>query len=94
MAGPPDGRGTFDILKSCIATIFLTCWTNVCPNVPPLKRRLGNTVGRLQLFLLSILGPDFVPSLAAGQAYRAWEDRKAFRQQKYPDYWTLRRVSS
>ena len=84
----PDGRGTFDILKTCFATVFLTCWTNVCPNVPPLNRRLGTTMGRLQLFLLSLIGPDFVLSLAAGQLYRAWEDRKIL--QNYPQKWTLR----
>ena len=31
---PPNVRGTFDILKTCLGTIFLLCWSSVCPNIP------------------------------------------------------------
>lgn len=88
----PDGRGTFDLLKTCIATIFLTCWTSVCPNVPACGTgRFGILKGRLQLFILAMMGPDFVMTIAIGQLYRAVTDRNEFRNKGYAPDWTLKK---
>lgn len=88
----PDGRGTFDLLKTCIATIFLTCWTSVCPNVPACgSGRFGLVKGRLQLFILAMMGPDFVMTLAVGQLYRAITDRDEFRNNGYASDWSLKK---
>lgn len=82
----PNSRGTFDILKTCIGTIFLLCWSSVCPNVPSSRRTF---TGNLELFLLAIIGPDFVFITALGQLNLAWRAKKALRQEGYAE-WSLR----
>lgn len=88
--GQPDGRGTFDIFKTCFGTIFLLCWSSVCPNVPSLRRsRWSQFSPKLQLFLLALLGPDFVLMIATGQLTAAWKAKKQFHARGFTS-WTLR----
>lgn len=64
------GRGTLDIVWTCLFTIFLCCWTSLCVNVPPLNSTWVHRLReKLKLALLGILGPDFLIILALGQ----WE---------------------
>lgn len=64
----PSGRGTFDILQSCIITIFLCCWTSVYPNIPPKGASKWTKLrAKFLLACLGVLGPEFVLSLAIGQ---------------------------
>ena len=87
---PPDGRGTFDIIKTCIFTMFLLCWSSVCPNVPSVSRgRWALNKAKLQLFLVAILSPDFVFATALGQFNLAYRSKKAFAKAGYRD-WSLR----
>lgn len=91
---PGGGRGTFDILKTCAGTIFLLCWSSVCPNVP--GKRWGcwaPFAQKLYLFLLSLLGPDFVFMVALGQLNAAWRAKEAFHKDGYAS-WTLRHCVS
>lgn len=85
-----NNRGTFDILKSCIGTVFLLCWSSVCPNVP---RRNSGYFGvarqKLRLFILALIGPDFVLAVAAGQLHNAWRDKIEFHKLGH-DNWNLR----
>lgn len=83
----PDGRGTYDILKSCIGTLALLCWSSICPNVSRSggggssgRSRFAIARGKLHLFFLSLLGPDFVLFVAVGQLHRAWDDRKGLQE--------------
>ena len=64
------GRGTLDILLTSIFTIFLCCWTSVCPNVPAPKSTYWQRFrSKLILAFLAIIGPDYLLILAIGQ----WE---------------------
>lgn len=78
--GEANIRGTYEILRSCIGTIVLLCWSSVCPNVPPLGGGAWSKIqGKLSLFLLAILMPEAVLWVAVGQLHRAWLDKNAFK---------------
>src|SRR2546423_815054 len=63
-----SGRGTFDIIWSCLVTIFLCCWTSVCPNIPArTDSHWDRFRDRLALACLGIVGPDFLFAIAVGQ---------------------------
>lgn len=62
------GRGTLDILLTCIFTIFLCCWTSICVNIPgETETKSQRFLSKLKLACLGILGPDFLLLLAIGQ---------------------------
>ncbi len=76
----PNLRGTYDILKSCLGTIVLLCWSSVCPNVPALGGgRFSKIRGKLSLFLLAIFMPEAVLWVAVGQLHNARRDKSAFK---------------
>ena len=57
----PVYHGTFNIIKVCVGMIFLLCWSSVCPNIPSLKGGFWLTFRmKFALFLLAILGPNFI----------------------------------
>lgn len=86
---PPNIRGTFDILKTCTGTIFLLCFTSVCPNIPsPDGGFWAGFRMKICLFLLAILGPEFILVLALGELNAAWNAKKAFRKAGHK--WDLR----
>ncbi|KAN0081101.1 hypothetical protein V8E54_004305 [Elaphomyces granulatus] len=64
----PDGRGTWTIISTCLLTIFLCCWTSVCPNIPSKKdgptERLRD---KIDLACIGLLGPEFLLMLSLGQ---------------------------
>ena len=87
---PPNERGTFEILKICTLTVFLLCWSSVCTNLTSPRRGYWARFGtKLQLFLLAVLGPDFVLTLALGQCNAAYRSKQAFKRGNY-EGWTLR----
>lgn len=64
----PDGRGTWGILSTCSLTILLCCWSSVYPNIP--SRSDGayrQVLGKVYLFFIGLLGPEFLLVLALGQ---------------------------
>lgn len=64
----PDGRGTNDIILTCIFTIVLCCWTSVCPNLPALSDgRWAQIRDKLDLTCIGLLGPEFLLMIAVGQ---------------------------
>jgi hypothetical protein len=64
----PLGRGTLDIIWSCMFTMFLCCWTSVCPNAPSLTdTKWQQFRDKLNLACLGLIGPDFLFFIAAGQ---------------------------
>lgn len=66
----PDGRGPWDIVWSCLLTIFLCCWTSICINVQsPADGPLDRFRDKLNLAVFTIIGPDIILLLAVGQ----WE---------------------
>ena len=65
---PNSGRGTFDILTTCVLTIFLCCWTSICVNIPaPTETRRQRFLDKVKLAGVGILGPDFLCIIAIGQ---------------------------
>ena len=77
----PNQRGTFDILKTCIGTIILLCFTSVCPNVPsPTGGYWSKFRMKLSIFLLAVISPDFVFALALGELEAAFTSRAALRK--------------
>ncbi|KAJ5123494.1 hypothetical protein N7448_009591 [Penicillium atrosanguineum] len=75
----PDGRGTWAILSTCSLTIVLCCWSSVYPNIPSrsdgaFKRGLG----KINLFLIGLLGPEFLLVIALGQWSSARTSFKLF----------------
>jgi hypothetical protein len=83
----PNSRGTFDIIRTCIITVLLLCWSSVCPNVPDLKTGFWTrSKEKFKLFVLAILGPDFVFVIALGQLNAAWRAKKALRNEGYTEW--------
>lgn len=86
----PEFRGTFNIVKTCIGTVILLGWSSVCPNVPSQKKGFRHKFsGKMQLFFLAILGPDFIFMTALGQFNTAWHAKNALHKKGYTE-WTLR----
>jgi hypothetical protein len=84
----PSGRGTSDILISCFTTIFLCCWTSVCPNVPALSDSKWDQLhDKLTLACIALLGPEFLLGIAAGQRTSAEESVKVIAAGAFFVYW-------
>ncbi|CAI7639029.1 unnamed protein product [Penicillium manginii] len=85
----PDRRGTWAILSTCILTITLCCWSSVYPHIPP--RSAGTfkkEMGKINLFLVGLLGPEFLLPISLGQWSSARASVKRFREAGYEN-WTI-----
>ncbi|KAJ6115166.1 hypothetical protein N7486_000944 [Penicillium sp. IBT 16267x] len=85
----PDGRGTWSILSTCSLTIILCCWSSVYPNIPSrsdgaFRQRLG----KIYLFCIGLLGPEFLLVIALGQWSSARKSLKKFHHAGY-EKWTM-----
>ncbi|KAK4069227.1 hypothetical protein Trihar35433_5806 [Trichoderma harzianum] len=86
----PDGRGTMDILWTCIVTTFLCTYTILCLNLPSKHDSSVRILGRKLLWMaISIAGPEFVLTAAAGQLAAARDSVKAFHALGHTS-WTYR----
>jgi hypothetical protein len=64
----PNGRGTFDILQSCLVTMFLCSWSALFLNVPAeYKGSLAFVIHKARFMLFSIAFPEMLTGLAAEQ---------------------------
>lgn len=74
----PNGRGTLDILQSCLATIILCTWSVLFLNVPPENEGPWEMVkAKARWMLFTILFPEVLTGVAAEQwrsACQAVED--------------------
>ncbi|KAK2877848.1 hypothetical protein FQN49_001141 [Arthroderma sp. PD_2] len=85
----PNGRGTLDIVSSCVVTIILCGWSSICVNVPSPKHPQRNLlIDKWHMFCLCLLGPEFIYMLALGQYTAARESVQTFHNSGYPG-WTL-----
>ncbi|PMD31914.1 hypothetical protein L207DRAFT_519222 [Hyaloscypha variabilis F] len=76
----PNGRGSIDIVWSCVATIFLCSWSVLCLHIPSTKdTRFKILWRRLWLTFLCALGPEFILQLALGQWSSAKQSVRDFR---------------
>ena len=66
---PADQRSIWDILWSCLATIFACSWVSVHPNIPaPHESRWRAFLRRLELMFWAVVGPEMIITWA----YRQW----------------------
>ncbi len=97
------GRGTSDILWSCLATIFLCVWTVIHLPIPlcsrikdgvlvpgePEPSMRGRIVGSgIVLALISVLAPEFLTAMAVFELLEAWKLQKEM-QRLTRMKWTL-----
>ena len=69
---PSDQRSIWDVLWSCLATIFACSWVSVHPNIPgPNEPRWRIFLRRLELMLWAIIGPEAIITWAFRQWYGA-----------------------
>jgi hypothetical protein len=86
----PNGRGTIDILWSCLCTIFLCSWTVLCLNLPAQGGSFWRLFRRkLRWMAITIFGPELLLSIAVGQWASARQSVRAFALSGYPQ-WTTR----
>ncbi|KAJ9656387.1 hypothetical protein H2198_004965 [Neophaeococcomyces mojaviensis] len=87
----PNFRGTFDIICTCITTIFICTYSMLVLNIPAPKDKELRIVGRRILWMaIGILGPEFPLTYAAGQWSRACQSVTAFNASKEYQGWTMR----
>ncbi len=93
------GRGTSDILWSCLATIFLCVYTAIHLPVPlyheqqPLSIRQKLIRSGIGPALISIVAPEFLAITAIGELTATWSAKKEMRRLTNMD-WTLTTNSS
>ena len=64
-----DQRSTWNILCSCLATIFACSWVSIHPNIPaPNESRWRIFLRRLELMFWDVVGPEPIISWA----FRQW----------------------
>ena len=80
----PDGRGTLDILWSCVLTISLCSWSIMCLNVPGRSESSRQILWRkICLTILGILIPDQTLVVALGQWFSARQSVKDFNTDEF-----------
>ena len=66
---PADQRSIWDILWSCLITIFACSWVSVHPNIPaPDESRWKNFLRRLEIMFWVVVAPEVI----IGWAFRQW----------------------
>lgn len=66
----PPGRGTVDILLSCIITLGLCIWTAVQPDVVANKTALGHLIHKTNWMLAAL----FVPEIVVSNSFHQWRE--------------------
>ena len=66
---PANDRSVWDILWSCLATIFACSWVSVHPNIPGRNESWWRiALCRLELMFWAVVGPEMIITWA----YRQW----------------------
>lgn len=90
----PNGRGTFDILWSCLFTIFLCTWVSLHLNVPAAHEKYRHRFFRKMRWMCqAIMAPEFVLTFATGQKVEAKRSVELFKDLHLPPQhpkWTIR----
>ena len=88
------GRGTSDILWSCLATIFLCVWTAIHLSVPyycgqqSLSRRQKLVRSGIGPALITVIAPEFMMFTAASEFVMCWRRKEEIKSLTQID-WTL-----
>ena len=74
-----DQRSIWDIIWSCLATIFACSWVSVHPNIPPPgASAVKVAIRRLELMAWSIIAPEYTIFWAAVQWISARKIEKKY----------------
>ena len=88
--GQPNIRGTIDIIWTSLATIFISTYVMLCLNVPSVGESWWSIAYRRILWMgISIAGPEFVLTAAAGQWAAAKRSVADFKGAGY-EAWTMK----
>lgn len=86
----PNLRGTWDIIWTCLVTVFICTYSLLCLNVPAQSDTIFVLFRRRVFWMaLAIFGPEIVLTYAAGQWSRAKHSVQAFHHAGY-EQWTMR----
>ena len=86
----PPYRGTWDILWTSLATVFICTYTLLCLNVPgPRDTSLILIRRRILWMFLAVVAPEIVLTYASGQWSRARQSVELFHKAGF-DQWTMR----
>ena len=89
----PNGRGTFDILQSCVITVLLCSWSVLVLHVPsPSKGRWHIFLGKMYWMAFTLIFPEVTSAVAAEQHESASQSVKDFALLQDPTHpqWTMR----
>ena len=79
----PNGRGTLDIVWSCLSTIFFCSWSVLCLNIPaPGESESRQIARKLKWMILAIIFPELVLYAAYMQSISARRSVERFRKLK------------
>ncbi len=67
----PNGRGTWSILWSCLATIFICTWSALHLDVPKRHGRWYLLFRKLQWMLLAVIAPELILGISANNFFGA-----------------------
>jgi hypothetical protein len=85
----PDGRGTIDIISSCLSTLIICVWTCLHLNAPLHgEKERWVILRKLKWGLLMAVAPEVVTTVAWRQFQRAWIHSLSMRSFGY-GYWSL-----
>jgi len=77
-------RSTWDILWSCLATIFACTWLSIHPNMPsPKDGRIRIALQRLELMVWAIMTPEMIIFWAMRQWQHARDIAKLYEGTRY-----------
>ncbi|PQE27611.1 Major facilitator superfamily domain general substrate transporter protein [Rutstroemia sp. NJR-2017a BBW] len=87
----PDGRGTLDILWTCLTTILLSTWSAICLNIPEPSDTIWTHLKRKTwITLISIMGPEYLLGFALGEWQSARASVAHLKQLRQDDKWTIK----
>jgi hypothetical protein len=85
----PNVRGTIDIIWSCIFIVFLSTWTTLHVNVPPVKKSpLWRLQSKALLMGVGLIAPELVATCAFTELRTSLTVRSHMRDLGYED-WSL-----
>ncbi|OBT43352.1 hypothetical protein VE00_05751 [Pseudogymnoascus sp. WSF 3629] len=85
----PNVRGTIDIIWSCIFVVFLSTWTTLHVNVPPVKKSpLWRLQSKALLMGVGLIAPELVATCAFTELRTSLTVRSHMRDLAYED-WSL-----
>jgi hypothetical protein len=85
----PNGRGTSDIIWSCLSTVVLCSWSILCLNIPSREEGWWRCARRkFQWSLLTVMGPEVIFQLSLGEWLVARRWHKKFKESGY-QHWTM-----